>query len=202
MKTVFVDESGNLGKKDRYFVIALLNPQRSKRLANIIKRHCAENKLEEVKASRLTFSKKQDLLNKLTSLNDYIISYIVADKKHIQPRLLADPNLTYNYLLSFLVRKTIKTAREDLNIILDNHSTKVGAVNSLADYIKLKAYTEWGFTNNLSITYMDYRDCRAIQAVDLMANAVYAKYNYGVCHFYSMLTIGESVRFPQEKFST
>ena len=201
MKTIFIDESGDLGTKERYFVIAMLAPQRSKRISNFMKRFCVANSIQEVKGSQINFAQKQALLNRLCSANDYTISYIVADKLSIDnKKILEDKNLCYNYLLSFLLKKTIKSSQEDITILLDNHSTKVKSINSLCDYIKIKAFTQWGFTHNLSITFVDSKNSKVIQAVDVVANAIYAKYRYGKEHFYKMLTISESIKFPYNKF--
>lgn len=201
MKTLFVDESGNLGTKDRYFVLVLLAPQRSKRIVNFMKKFCVRHNLQEVKASQLSVPQKQEIFNRLCSANDYTVSYIVLDKQNIDnKKLFEDKNLCYNYLFSFLVKKTIKSSQEDLSILLDNHSTKVGSIHSLADYIKLKGMTQWGYQHNLHIRYTDSKDSKIVQAADIIANAIWAHYNYGSSHFYNMLTISESIRFPQSKF--
>jgi hypothetical protein len=201
MKTFFVDESGDLGAKGKYFAIVLLAPQNSKRISNFMRKFCAANRLDEVKGSNLNFTQKQEVLLKLCSANDYTVSYIVADKENIDTRIFCDKNLCYNYLLSFLVKKTIKSTSEDITIMLDNHSTKVKSINSLADYIKIKAYTQWNFKYNLSICYVDSKASKIIQATDVVANAIYAKYTYGKTHFYGMLTVSESIRFPNARFS-
>ncbi len=203
MKKLFIDESGNLGKKDRFFVIAMLTPQRSKRIVNFIKRFIAKNNsITEIKANSLDFVNKQNLLNKLNQANDCGISYIVADKNHIEPRLFSDKNLCYNYLLSFLLKKTIKYSNEDVCVLLDNHSIKVKSINSLCEYIKIKAITEWNFNYNLDISYVDSKNSKVIQATDIVANAVYAKYNYNKSHLYNILKIDESIKFPNAKFNT
>ncbi len=200
MKTFFVDESGDLGAKGKYFAIVLLAPQNGKRISNFMKKFCAKNLLGEVKGSNLSFQQKQDVINKLCSANDYSVSYIVADKENIDTKIFEDKNLCYNYLFSFLVRKTIKSTTEDITIMLDNHSTKVKSINSLADYIKIKAYTQWNFRHNLNICYVDSKDSKIVQATDVVANAIYAKYTYGKTHFYNMVTISESIQFPYAKF--
>lgn len=201
MKTLFVDESGDLGSKGRYFVIAMLAPQKSKRIVNFMKKFCSRHGLPEIKASQLSVPHKQEIFNKLCSANDYTVSYIVADKHNIDnKKLFEDKNLCYNYLFSFLVKKTIKSSQEDLCILLDNHSTKIKSINSLADYIRIKAYTQWGYKHNLDIRYTDSKDSKVIQAADVIANAVYAKYTYPTGHFYNMLTISESIKFPYTKF--
>ncbi len=202
MKTFFIDESGNLGSKGRYFVITLLAPQKSKRINNFMRKFCAKNFLKEVKASQLSFSQKQFIFNKLCSANDYNIFYIVADKLNIDnKKILEDKNLCYNYLFSFLVKKTIKSTQEDITLLLDNHSTKVKSINSLADYIKIKAFTQWGFTHDLNIFYVDSKNSKIVQAADIVSNAIYAKYTYGKDHFYRKLTISESIKFPYSKFA-
>ena len=201
MKTLFVDESGTLGTKDRYFVLVMLAPQRPKRIINFMRKFCARHNLSEIKASELSVPLKQEIFNKLCSANDYVISYIVVDKCHIDnKKLFEDKNLLYNYLFSFLVKKTIKSTQEDLNFLLDNHSTKVKSINSLADYIRLKAYTQFSCQYNVHLSYTDSRNSKIVQAADVIANAIWAHYNYNTSHFYNMLTISESILFPQAKF--
>lgn len=203
MKTYFIDESGDLGTKGRYFVITLFAPQKSKRIINFMRKFCAKNSIQEVKASQLSFPIKQLIFNKLCSANDYTVSYIVADKLNIDnKKILEDKNLCYNYLFSFLVKKTIKSTQEDITLLLDNHSTKVKSINSLADYIKIKAFTQWGFTHNLNIYYVDSRNSKVVQATDVVSNAIYAKYTYGNNHFYNKLILSESIKFPYNKFGT
>jgi len=46
---LFIDESGNLGAKDRFFVIALLYPANKKRLLNIARHFNAGLGAEEIK---------------------------------------------------------------------------------------------------------------------------------------------------------
>jgi Protein of unknown function (DUF3800) len=199
---IFVDESGDLGTKGRFFVIAMLLPQRSKRIVNFMRKFCAENDLLEVKGSKLTFPEKQEIFNHLNFANDYSVSYIVADKWNIDNKeILKDSNLCYNYLFKFLVRRTIKSTNEDIEILLDNHSTKVKSINSLADYIRLLAITDWKFKHQLNIHYVDSKDSKVVQAADVVANAIYARYTYGKAHFYNMITISQSIKFPFAKFN-
>lgn len=201
MVTIFIDESGNLGKKDRFFVIAALVPNNSKRIYRFIKRFAKANQLNEVKGSRITFPQKQSLLQELTTQNDSSISYIVVDKLHINnKKLREDKNLCYNYASSFLLEALIKGIGEDIVVLLDNHSTRVGSINSFSDYIKIKAFTEWNFQNNLSVSYVDSRNSKIIQCVDVAANAIWARYNYNTAHLYGMLPIKHSIKFPAAKF--
>ena len=64
---LFIDESGNLGKKDRFFVIALLYPANKKRILNIAKHFNTRMKIEEIKGSKLSVPHKQYLILKMKS---------------------------------------------------------------------------------------------------------------------------------------
>jgi len=198
----FIDESGNLGKKDRYFVIAMIFSYQKKRILNFMKSFLAKKEIFEIKASKLTFMEKQNLIIKLAKMRDNNIFYIVADKKHINKNLFKDKNLCFNYLFKFLVKNAIKKANENVNILVDEHTLKVGSINSLKDYIKIEALTEWGFEHQVNICFSDSRASKMIQAADLVANAIYAKYNYKKDHLYNMFkpNIAESIKFPYKKF--
>ena len=103
-------------------------------------------------------------------------------------------------MFSFLAQSIIQNVDDDVTILLDNHSTKVKSINSLADYIKIKAYTQWNYNHSLTLCYVDSKESKVVQAADMVANAIYAKYTYGRHHFYNMLTLRDSIRFPFEKF--
>lgn len=206
---IFVDESGNLGTSGRYFVLTALIPQNPNRIKNIMKGSClkfgvAGQPLEEIKGCKLSFPQKQDVSQKLNAKDDFTCSYIVADKKHLNSRVFSDKNLCYNYLANFLFKPIIKGASEDIEIMLDNHTTKVASVNSLKDYIKLKAWTEWGFTKEIKFTYEDSKNCYNLQAVDFMSNIVYQHFSYSKPHIYNLIRghYLHCIRFPFMKFGT
>ncbi|MFW5719669.1 MAG: DUF3800 domain-containing protein [Candidatus Dojkabacteria bacterium] len=77
---VYIDESGSLGQKDRYFVIAALAPHSEsaeKRIKNIIRRahanHCLPLGYAELKASKLSFPAKQKIINLISSSDQHSI---------------------------------------------------------------------------------------------------------------------------------
>ena len=143
MLKVFIDESGDLGYNDGYFIIAMLVAHNQKRIKNIIKKFCAYHSLFEAHASDLDFPKKQFLVNTLTKQQDYGVSYIIADKTMIKEKLLfKSNNLLFNYLFSFLVKDIIKANTDDIYFYLDNRTQKVASANSLKEYITIKAYSE------------------------------------------------------------
>ena len=208
---LYIDESGNLGTTGRFFVIACLNPTTTipRRIKSVIRKSCIKfgttgQPLEEIKGFKLKFTEKQELLNRLCFRDDFLFSYIVAEKKHIQPQIISDPNLCYNYLASHLFKRIIKGTTDDIQIVLDNHSIKVKSLNSLADYIKIQAYTKWGYTGKITFGYQDSKNHYCLQAVDLISNVVYGKYEHNKQHLYGQLSnfMKHSIEFPYQKFNT
>lgn len=201
MLQIFVDESGDLGMNEGYFIIAMLIAYDHKRIKNLTKNFCAKNNQAEIHACELTFVQKQDLINKLTKQADYNVSYIVVDKMMISKKeLFKNNNLLFNYLFSFLVKDIFKANTDDIYFYLDNRTQKVASSNSLRDYIKIKALTEWGFTKNVVIEYYDSKLCKAVQMADLVANSIRRKYVHQKDDFYNKLNIVKSIKFPRNTF--
>ena len=207
---VYIDESGNLGEKGRYFIITALIPRNSKRIKNIVMRSFLKFSKEipklkiagELKGSILSFKHKQDFILKLTKKDDFSIAYIVADKKHIIPKLKRDNNLCFNYLARHLFKYIInQSSQEDIDFIIDNRSIKVASKNTLEDYIRIEAYTKWNFENEINFIYLDSRNSKNLQAVDIVSNAIYGRYYHNKKHFYKLIINRlKSIRFPYVKF--
>lgn len=201
MIKIYIDESGNLGLNEGYFVIAMLAPTNPKRIKNIIKRFCAHHSIEEAHACHLLFPDRQFLANKLNQEKDYTASYIVVDKMMVENKKLYESNnLLFNYLFSFLVEDIFKTNTDDIMLYLDNRNQKVASVNSLGEYIKIKAYTSWGFTKEVTFEYCDSKDVKALQMVDLIAHCIFKKYTSKKEDLYNRLNISKSIKFPIERF--
>lgn len=152
----------------------------------------------------MKFEHKQTILNKLRKTEDHSISYIILDKNNLQnAKLFEDKNILYNYLFHWLIKPVIKNAGSDVHVVLDNHSIKVKSINSLSDYIKIKAYTEWGFSHNITISYVDSKHSKHVQMADIIANTIYAHYRYNKTNgLYALLKIDGSIKFPQGRFNT
>ena len=201
MIQLFIDESGDLGKNNDYFIIAMVISHRPQRLKNLAKSFCAYHELDEVHAHELNLVQKQFLINTLTKQQDYSVGYIIADKMMIKnDNLFSSNNLLFNYLFSFLVRDIVKADTDDVYMYLDNRTQKVASLHSLVDYIKIMAYGEWGFSKKLNIEYVDSKICKTIQIADLVANCIRRKYRWGKDDFYSRLNIVKSVQFPYDTF--
>lgn len=210
---VYIDESGDLGtgninKKGRFFVLAALVPIKNpKRLKNIIKRSCIKfalqgSILEEIHGTDLKFKQKQEICLKFNKEDDFYCSYIVADLKYIEQRLLNNNNILYNYFFKLLFEKFIERTNEDIRVIIDERSTKVKGINSLPDYIKTEAWTNWNFTQNIDFIRVDSKKVKLIQAVDVMANVIWQHYTYKKDHIYNIISqrFKDKICFPFDKF--
>jgi len=213
-RCLIFDESGNLGKNGKYFVIACIDTIECKALHNIMKRKLKKAKdtfpelnknTNEIKAFEAHPAVKHHILESIVSKN-VAISYIVADLEHIEEKLLEDKNILYNYLMKLLVIRLItkKDEGQVVNIICDNKTIKVASTNSLAEYLKLTLVYETGYDIKLNVRFLDSAagDAYVVQAADYVANAIYAKYEKNNKFYSDTLksSFNRIVQFPYKKF--
>lgn len=207
-RCIIIDESGNLGTKGRYFVIACIDTFNVKSIHNIMKKKIKlyGNNTLEIKASHSTPMIKEDVLKSLLN-RDYTISYIVADLHNIYDYLKNDKNMLYNFLLKVLLTKIISVndSKTKINLLLDSHSVKVRSGNSFSDYIKLIFNYDNNYNINFNIQYINSNsyDGFIIQAIDFIANAIYVKYEYNNSKYYSILKDKLNIiqKFPYKSFN-
>lgn len=213
-RCLIFDESGNLGVDGRYFVIACIDTKMSKSLHNIMKNKLRQAKKlfpnltthsHEVKAKDAYPCVKHHILESIAS-KDLSISYIVADLQHINPNLLKDKNILYNYLMKLLISKLVDENDKNtkLNIICDNKTTKVASANSFSDYIKLYLNFECIYNIDVNVLYLDSDagDAYIVQAADYVANAIYTQYQYDIKMYSDCIESKINVRdrFPENQF--
>lgn len=133
------------------------------------------------------------------------IDYITADLSYIEPRLLNNQNILYNYLLTFLISPIIKNNSDlsEIHIYLDNRSLKVGDEMSFSDYIKSKIWIEYDRPDiSVSVHYVDSQSDYHIQGADFVANAINGFYEYNESYFTQILRSCMEVRvkFPYKYF--
>lgn len=214
-RCLIFDESGNLGNSGRYFVIACIDTLNYKSLQNMMKNklriakkqfnELAKLHSNEIKAKDAYPCIKYHLLEAIAE-KDISISYIVADLHHVKAHLLNEKNILYNYMMKLLIERlvSVKDNHTVLNIICDNHTTKVGSVNSFEEYIKLYLLYEREYNIDLNIIYMDSDDGHAypVQAADYVANALYGFYEYNSKIYYDRIIkkIKYKINFPYQTF--
>ena len=201
MLKIYIDESGDLGTGGRYFVIGALCTENGKRIRNIIKKHCAKHGIDELKNFGMSFEHKQEIALKFKKEADHKFAYICVDKTKIQsPHLRADQNLLFNYAFSYLAQKLIANVTQDIRFVIDNRNQKVGSKNSLSEYIRIKAYTEWGFAYNIQTEYLDSKADRLIQAADFIAGNCYQHHHHNKRHIFNILKPEISIKSPNAQF--
>ena len=214
-RCLIFDESGNLGNSGRYFVIACIDTKNYKSLHNVMrnKLRIAKKKFpelaclhsNEIKAKDAYPCIKYHILETIAG-KELSISYIVADLKHVKPSLLIEKNIFYNYLIKILIDHLVSKADNGttINIICDNHTTKVASANSFEEYIKLHLLYEKNYDINLNILYMDSDDKHAypVQAADYVANALYGYFEYGDTLYFDRFSqkLAQKLRFPLKIF--
>ncbi|MFW3380135.1 DUF3800 domain-containing protein [Aliarcobacter butzleri] len=204
MHFYMIDESGNLGVKDRHFVLGMFNSLEREKIKRKIKKFQNKHtKNEEIKGAKLNLSQKQELINSMKDVN-YNIHYMVADKNNaIIFKKNLEKNLIYNYLLSFIVVKVIRknTSLAKLVFHLDNHTIKIGSLNSFEEHIKIKAI-ENSYFGEIEVKYFDSHKHNLIQYADVISNVVYGKYEKGRDHLYNLFKdkIKTSFKFPLKEF--
>lgn len=208
---IYTDESGT--HNNRYMVICALittDDVARKRIKRVLRKTLAKYRktkpnVDELHASKLSTTIKQDVLLSLSKQHDFQIAYLVCDKNHLIPELKSRSNLCYNYLFNILFKKIVtKFSAYDITIIADNRTVSAGSKNSLPEYIMTEAYAKWGYKGNLKLEFLDSRDSKALQAVDIIANSIYAKYDLNKEHLYSFHSghCIEIIRFPYKKFGS
>jgi hypothetical protein len=204
------DESGNMGKDGRHFVIACVGSDNIKPLSKVMKKATQKTKnsfvrfsnAKEIKASDSTGIIKDYILRKIAS-KQVDIKYVVADLEHVNQNLKEDENILYNYLLSFLVLPLArKTKKLELN--LDKRTIKVKSTNSFEDYIKLEINYKMELDVDIKVNYIESQNSYAVQAADFIANAIYTKYEYNNDYFYNIIKSNVTHRelFPRRRFGT
>lgn len=207
---IYIDESSTLGLKphEPYFIICalILSESEKKPIKNsvkdIIKYISKSKKIDELHASHMTFEEKQFSHNKLNNKN-FSLAYIVAHKESIHENLFKKKNVCFNYFVSLVLKNILeKTHLKDIYITIDTRSVKVTSEKSLEDYLNTQLAENGIYHKNVNVKYGDSKDYLHLQAVDLFANALYAKYNFNKNHFYAYLLskITHRELFPQRHF--
>jgi|AKZA01.1.fsa_nt_gi hypothetical protein len=217
VRTLIIDESGNLGIKGRYFVIACIDTRETKSLHNVMKKAIKkakekfpeiDNHANELKANEAYPCVKEYVLRKITT-KEADIHYIVADLKHVYKGLLSDKNCFYNYMLKILIDKIIKYdyRNKSLHILCDNKTVKVGSINSFTEYIKIHLNYERRLNLDVKVEYRDSnsKDAYVIQAADFIANSIYSLFEYKndtskMFRWTIAKKLKTEERFPYQKF--
>jgi hypothetical protein len=200
-RSLMFDESGDLGGRGRYFVLACVETREWWWLHNAMKDKLAQIKgifpffanRHEVKASVLYAfpTIKEEVLATIAEQN-VRISYIVADKSRMDEALFKNKDALYCYLMGALLDRVItpNCKGERIKIICD---TLPGNADDTLKHIKNHLAIHFNIERqyNLSLD-IEFRDSSSegaytVQAADYVANAIYLRYAAGKDRFYNQI---------------
>lgn len=213
MTRVFIDESGNLGRGGRFFVLAaivFLTRQSAKKASRYVHKMqkrlgTKSSPLAELKSCRMSFVERQMLLNGLMASGDIELYYLVVEKARVSLLRNGYPqNLIYNYFTKLLVDDIFAAHRNKTQITLDERTTKIKSANSLRDYLLIDAYANFNKKRDeIEILQADSRMVNNLQLADLIAGTVYQAYTRHQRHFLDLMRckICSANEFPEKDFS-
>lgn len=172
MSYIYIDESGDLGTKkasSKYFVMAAVKVENSKKLENIIKKTRRDFKKKmltsnEVKGGNLPYELKIKILEKLKNM-DYEVFIIVFDKENRYKIGYGDNKKAYDILASRLT-KLINIDKPTF-IFIDKSKNKQEEIDNFNEF----------FLNNLNnikkqpitIEHADSMHYKGLQMADLIS---------------------------------
>ena len=172
MPYIYIDESGDLGTKkasSKYFVMAAVKVENSKKLENIIKKTRRDFKKKmltsnEVKGGNLPYELKIKILEKLKNM-DYEVFIIVFDKENRYKIGYGDNKKAYDILASRLA-KLINIDKPTF-IFIDKSKNKQEEIDNFNEF----------FLNNLNnikkqpitIEHADSMHYKGLQMADLIS---------------------------------
>lgn len=193
------DESGNLGRDGRYFVLACIDTYDGNALHGIMRKKIKtarrkfprqipkreinrKKKVKEIKTSWAYPCVKYHILESILE-NNVRISYMVVDLYKVGFRLLENTNLLYEYMVKSLISNIIDRGynRRKLNIFLDNINVAPSSKDSLENYLRIHLLYEKNLDLDIELKFIDSnsKEGYLIQAVDYVANTIYGYYEYG-----------------------
>ena len=213
MARVFIDESGNLGRGGRFFVLAavvFLTRQASKSASRYVRKMqkymgSKDRPLAELKSFKMTFTERQSLLSGLMKRDNIEFFYLIVEKKKVKLLQKRYPqNLIYNYFTKLLMDEIFAVHEGEIRAILDERSTKIKSANSLRDYLLIDAFANFGKNGDeVMIEQADSRAVNNLQLADLIAGTVYQAYTYKRRHFLDLIArkVRSANEFPEASFS-
>ena len=187
--TIFIDESGDLGKfGSKHFIIAALCTTNPKPIYNLVKKvrqrklKKSVKALSEIKANSSDDDTRRYVLNKISQSICHV-HIIVVDKSKVKEYLFSRKDKLYNYIAGILVTDA-QSGYKRINIIIDkkDHSSLVRE-----DFNKYIRTYKNRWNAEIKIQHLESAQNRGLQAVDFIAWAAHRKYNLDEDKFYKVI---------------
>lgn len=212
---LYIDESGSItednSNKNKFFVISCLEIKNDYRAIRqfrnskkkIIDKYKNLDLRQEIKGSQMPYEMKEKIFNDFRSKTDAKFHFIIADNHKLKSSLRRQSSLTFNYLISLLIRSIIKENKisheNTLYLLIDERNQSVESTNSLEEYLKIEFTIKNNIFDNVIVKYKDSKTKDLVQAADVFANTLYRASvnlddvknrkliklcNVGVCEFF------------------
>ncbi len=194
----------DIGKNGRYFVICalMLDDFQGKKFASmvkyIIKEKSKTGKDKELHSNQMAFNDKKFFFTYVDPI-DFNIYYLIVDKDNVHPELFKNKDICFNYMVQLMMHPLLmKTDVLNVYVTIDERNVKITSEKSLEDYLRTELLKYSLYNKQIYVRYENSRKHKNLQAVDMFANAIYAKHNYNKDYFYCYFSnkIVKSVIFP------
>lgn len=179
---ISIDESGNLGKDSRYFVMAATAVMRQRHLLSVSKK--IPRQREESKFYNSTEEEIMEVLNELSISNVHIV-YVVVDKYDYTGRFYGlHGNGLYEAVLRELLAEALSMVKGgDANVFLDRSSfVTLGSFRTIAGEIAASAGC-----NLKKCDKVTSHQNRCVQIADYVAGAINRNYEDGDPHYMDVI---------------
>ncbi len=195
LQYMFIDESGDLGMQTKHLILSALivsTPADLDRIIKNMRRHKFRKELRkaaEIKANKSSPEVKRHMLEKLNSLQNLNISYIVLEKKKLYSGFLKqDKHKLYNFVAGKLA-KHVNLPKTDLEIRIDRSKGKQLLQEDFNRYF-IKLLREKSDLGKVEIYHSYSQGWSGLQFADLLAWSAFQKFERGDSSYIDILKTG------------
>lgn len=197
-KYIYIDESGDLGynKGSKYLIVSALITDNPKKLDKIIKnmrRNRFKRELKSFQELKANSLKKEVIiytLEQLNKLSNLQVIHMVLHKNKLPYNFLnGDKNKIYDYVAGKLAKQIILD-KVDLEIRIDKSKGKQVLRDEFNDYFE-KCLRDGSILYKVSIVHSNSHNFSGLQMVDLLAWAIFQKYEHGNDEFINKVKISQ-----------
>ncbi len=186
MKYIFLDESGELGFKERsskYFVITLLSCDEGeiyelRRIMKKVREKIFKKKMKkypELKGNNSTDKIRNDVLTRLNRTNSEIF-VIILEKSKVYEYLKNKKDKLYNYI-SNLILNECSLDNSHVSLIVDKSKTNRSLREDFDNYIR-NNLNQKNSNCNLIIKHENSQKEGCLQVLDFVSWAIFRNYEY------------------------
>lgn len=190
---VFIDESGDLGKKggSKYFIITAIwtdKPELFDRVIKNVRRNKFKKELKkanEIKANKSSKELVRYILSKFANLESTHAQSVILEKSKLYSSYLNDNKAKlYNFVAGNL--KNIGIDSKNLIIRIDRSKGKQDLIDDFNQYMG-KKFKETRWNREITIFHSWSHGWSGLQIADIVSWAVFRKYEFNDSSFFKII---------------